>query len=258
MKADDREPSKKKTTTAAMPLSSDSTELDCLALANLEADELTRPEYFFGIAHFYRGEVDRANTWRMRIDTTSNWAVAAAAAFSGFGLAHPEIPHVIVLFGNLVVFALLWIETRRFRVFDVFRARVRKTVENFFGPVLNRKLDSPIMEWGVYMHQDLLNPQFRNTLWEVMGMRLRRNYLFLFVGLLVCWLIKVFVLVDPTTEALSAYERVAALRVPPWLILATLGSFYAFLGVLLFTTRANRRHYTADWGTGKTVKWYDV
>src|SRR5438067_2585402 len=30
------------------------------------------------MAHFYRGEIQRSNTWRNRLDTTTNWAVLTA------------------------------------------------------------------------------------------------------------------------------------------------------------------------------------
>jgi uncharacterized membrane protein len=227
---------------------------------SFEGIPLTRPEYFFAVSHFYRGEVDRANTWRFRIDSTTNWAVASAAAFSGFALSHPEVPHVVVLFGNLVVFALLWIETRRFRVFDVFRARVRNTEENFFAPILTRELHSPSTEWGENMADDLLHPEFRDSFWEVMGLRLRRNYMFLFTALLCCWLVKVFVMPPPQRlpAAAGELERVAVLGLPAWLVLVTLGLFYGLLVGLLLVTHKKRRYVTKDWGTGAVVKWYDV
>lgn len=230
------------------------------ARPKFETDPLSRPEYFFAVSHFYRGEVDRPNAWRVRIDATTNWAVASAAAFSGFALSHPEVPHLVALFGNLVVFALLWIETRRFRVFDVFRARARKTEENFFGPILARDLNSPELRWGCEMSNDLLRPEFPNTFWEVMGLRLRRNYMFLFLVLLASWLVKVFVL-DPPAGIVPTgsdwYDRVGMFGTPPWLVVSTLVAFYGFLFVLLLRTHAKRRYMSHHWGTGANVKWYD-
>src|SRR5437588_10372767 len=35
----------------------------------------TPQEFNTAMAHFYRGEITRANTWRNRLDTTTNWAV---------------------------------------------------------------------------------------------------------------------------------------------------------------------------------------
>ena len=36
---------------------------------------LTRAEFATAMAHFYRGEIARANVWRQRLDATFNWAV---------------------------------------------------------------------------------------------------------------------------------------------------------------------------------------
>jgi uncharacterized membrane protein len=36
-------------------------------------------EFNTAMIHFYRGEVQRSNTWRNRLDTTTNWAVITAA-----------------------------------------------------------------------------------------------------------------------------------------------------------------------------------
>ena len=37
-------------------------------------------EFNTAMIHFYRGEIQRSNTWRNRLDTTTNWAVLTAGA----------------------------------------------------------------------------------------------------------------------------------------------------------------------------------
>ena len=37
-------------------------------------------EFTTAMVHLYRGEIQRSNTWRMRLDNTTNWAVIAAGA----------------------------------------------------------------------------------------------------------------------------------------------------------------------------------
>ena len=51
---------------------------------DLESDPLTRPEYISAIVHLYRGELHRANAWRMRLDNTTNWAVLTTAGLLTF------------------------------------------------------------------------------------------------------------------------------------------------------------------------------
>jgi uncharacterized membrane protein len=41
-------------------------------------------EFNTAMVHFYRGEVSRSNTWRARLDGTSNWAVVTIAALLTF------------------------------------------------------------------------------------------------------------------------------------------------------------------------------
>ena len=41
-------------------------------------------EFNTAMIHFYRGEVQRSNTWRNRLDTTTNWAVLTAGATLSF------------------------------------------------------------------------------------------------------------------------------------------------------------------------------
>jgi uncharacterized membrane protein len=62
-----------------------------------------KPSDFTGaMLRLYRGEVDRSNTWRMRLDNTSNWAMAVTGAavvltFSGFGVHHSVVSLMTLL-----------------------------------------------------------------------------------------------------------------------------------------------------------------
>ncbi|MDQ3753521.1 MAG: DUF2270 domain-containing protein, partial [Acidobacteriota bacterium] len=44
----------------------------------LAGRKLSPSEFNAAMIHFYRGEVQRSNTWRNRLDTTTNWAVLTA------------------------------------------------------------------------------------------------------------------------------------------------------------------------------------
>jgi uncharacterized membrane protein len=64
--------------------------------------------------------------WRDRIDRTTNWAITVMAAMLSLSLSTPTAHHGVLLFAMLVVWLLLMIEARRYRFFDVYRARVRR------------------------------------------------------------------------------------------------------------------------------------
>jgi uncharacterized membrane protein len=160
------------------------------AAPSYEAAPLARTEYITAAVHFYRGELDRATQWRLRLDTTTNWAIFSVMGLITFSLGEPSHSHVGILAGMVLVFTFLGIEARRFRFFDVWRARVRMLEENFFGPIFRRELKSPVERWGFLVAEDLLHPRFKITYHQALRARLLRNYGVLFTLLLVSWLLK--------------------------------------------------------------------
>ncbi len=149
---------------------------------------LTRPEYIAAMVHLYRGEMHRALTWRQRLDTTTNWAIVTSGGIVSFLFTNSDPGvHVVAILGMLLVFFLLCYEARRFRFFDVWRARVRKLEENFYVPLLRRDLTSPIENWGFVVAEDLLTPRFKISFLTAMRARLIRNYIPVFLVLFGAW-----------------------------------------------------------------------
>src|SRR4029079_13427857 len=77
------------------------------------------------LVHYYRGEISRMISWRDRLDRTTNWAIGALAAMLSFSLSSQQAHHSVLLFAMLLIQGLLVIEARRYRFYDVYRARVR-------------------------------------------------------------------------------------------------------------------------------------
>ncbi|HKQ62407.1 MAG TPA: DUF2270 domain-containing protein [Candidatus Polarisedimenticolaceae bacterium] len=152
---------------------------------------LTRQEYINVMVHFYRGEIHRSTSWRQRLDNTTNWAVLTTAGMISFALGSPQNPHIVLLLSNLIILVYLVIEARRFRYFEVFRARVRMLEENFLIPVVTRHLESPMISWREMMAMDLDLPKYKTTVLEAFGFRLRRNFFYVFLIILGAWLVKV-------------------------------------------------------------------
>ena len=65
--------------------------------------------------------------WRDRIDRTTNWAITVVAAMLSISLSTPSAHHGVLLFAMVLVLLLLVIEARRYRFFDVYRERVRRS-----------------------------------------------------------------------------------------------------------------------------------
>ena len=77
------------------------------------------------LVHLYRGELQRMVTYRVRLDTTTNWAIGTAAGLISFALGHDGAPHFVLVLGLLMGLVFVWIEARRFQVFEMIRLRVR-------------------------------------------------------------------------------------------------------------------------------------
>ncbi len=152
---------------------------------------LTRIEYITAMVHFYRGELARADAWRARLDPTTNWAVVTTGGMLSFAFSDPVHSHASLLLANLLVVIFLCFEARRYRYFDVWRSRVRMLEENFFIPIVRRNLVSPREDWREFVAEDLDNPTFKKTFLQAVGLRLRYNYVWIFVVILFSWLVKV-------------------------------------------------------------------
>jgi len=82
-------------------------------------------EFNTAMIHFYRGEVQRSNTWRNRLDTTTNWAVLTAGATLSFVFSSPTNPHFVIPINSILVAIFLLMEARRYRYYEIWSSRVR-------------------------------------------------------------------------------------------------------------------------------------
>ena len=68
------------------------------------ARKLSASEFNTAMVHFYRGEVQRSNTWRSRLDNTTYWAVITAGATLSFAEARSRLEGegkpVLLVFGT--------------------------------------------------------------------------------------------------------------------------------------------------------------
>lgn len=178
------------------------------------------PVYVNAMSHFYRGELGRIMVWRQRLDVTTSWAITLSSAVFGFAFANREVPHIIFFFNIAVVVMLLWIEARRYRFYDAFRARVRMLEAHFLVPIVAQNTAMLQGEWQKLVCSDLLLPSFKITRFEAIGRRLRRNYAFIFVIILVAWITKIFLHAQPRITSWSTFYDAlhVGTSIPSWLV----------------------------------------
>ncbi|MBV7392801.1 DUF2270 domain-containing protein [Mameliella sediminis] len=131
------------------------------------------------VAHLYRGEVYRSTIWRTRLDTTTNWAVVTLGVALSISFASPDSsPLPLVLVGVLILLFLM-LEARRYRYFNVWRARCRWMEQHFYAPMLDDG-DLHLEEcWQKTLAKDYMRPTYHVTLMTAIGRRIRSNYLWI-------------------------------------------------------------------------------
>src|ERR1700687_4340254 len=149
-------------------------------------------EFNTAMAHFYRGEVQRSNTWRTRLDTTTYWAVLTAGATLSFTFSSPLSPHFVIPINSILVTVFLVMEARRYRYYEIWASRVRVIETGYLAPMLAPDSVPRDQEWASHLASDLLTPHFTISVWEAIGRRLRRNYLWIFLLLALSWNLKVY------------------------------------------------------------------
>ena len=175
--------------------------------------QLRPSEFTTAMVHFYRGEVQRSNTWRTRLDNTTNWAVLTAGAAITFALADPNHHYGVIILNTLLVTLFLWIEARRYRYYELWSYRVRLVETDFFAAMLVPPF-APHAEWAEGLAESLLNPEFPISMWEAFGRRFRRNYMWIFVTLAIAWALKSILHPTAVTSWTEFVQRSALGPVP--------------------------------------------
>jgi uncharacterized membrane protein len=186
-------------------------------------------EFNTAMVHYYRAEIQRANTWRNRLDTTTNWAILTASAALTFVLSDSTRHHAVILFTLGLLGVFLFIEARRYRYYELWSYRTRLMETEFFAAMLVPPF-APSPTWAESLANSLQHPRFTISMWEALGRRLRRNYLTIFFGMLFVWVFKN--LSQPTTVA-TLEEFIARANIGPLageLVLILLAIF--FIGIL--------------------------
>jgi uncharacterized membrane protein len=128
------------------------------------------------IAHLYRGEVYRSTVWRTRLDNTTNWAVAGLGIALSVSFSNKEASALPLLLIGALIFVFLIFEARRYRYFNVWRARARWMETYFFAPMLLQEAPVSTFKWQEVLASDYCEPQYHISLARAIGRRLRRNY----------------------------------------------------------------------------------
>ena len=198
--------------------------------------KLSPSEFNTAMAHFYRGEIQRSNTWRNRLDTTTNWAVLSAGAMLSFAFSSPNTPHFVIPVDSILVAVFLIMEARRYRYYEIWSSRVRVMETGYLARMLAPESVPADKEWASHLASDLLTPHFTISVWEAIGRRLRRNYIWLFALLALSWNLKVYLYPDPAHTFDEFLARAQVGLVSGWVVFTVGFVFNATLLVFALST----------------------
>lgn len=182
-----------------------------------------RDEFLSLMGHAYRGELSRTTSWRTRIDRTTNWAVVLTASLLTWAFSTDSRPHYVLLVGMVMVTVFLGIEARRYRVYDVWRSRVRLLEENVFANALDPE-GVEQSNWRELLSDDLRDPTVKTPVVEATGRRLRRIYFPLVSVLVGAWVVRIAVFAR-SPDSVVATASIGG--IPGAVVLAVVAIYYA-------------------------------
>jgi uncharacterized membrane protein len=204
------------------------------------------PAELGAIAHLYRGEVYRSTIWRTRLDTTTNWSVITlGVALSITFSTRAASPVPLVLVGFLILFFLL-LESRRYRYFNVWRARARWMEKHLYAPMLDDG-DLHLEEgWQHTLARDYREPRYHIGLLRAVGRRLRNNYIWILMIQTIAYFGKIIIHPTPVAGIEELLQRAAVGPIPGEVMLAG-GLLYngACIAIALTTLHLDRKKHRA-------------
>jgi uncharacterized membrane protein len=198
--------------------------------------------------HYYRAEIQRSNTWRTRLDATTNWAVVTVAAAISFSLSSPNNHFGVIIIDIFLVALFLWIEARRYRYYELWSYRARLIEVNFFAALLvppARQSNA----WAEDLAASLREPKFSIGMLEAIGRRLRRNYLWIFFVLDAAWALKSYIHPAPSLDLTEFINR-SSIGDIPGIVVVILGLLFNAGLIFLAVYTLRLRNANGEVGEG--------
>ncbi len=204
------------------------------------------------LAHLYRGEVYRSTIWRTRLDATTNWSVVTLGLALSISYADPNASAVPLLLVGWLIGVFLVFEARRYRYFNVWRARCRWIETNFYAPLLLSSHKPDPGEWQDILARDYLTPQYHISFLRALGRRIRRNYGYIFAFQAFAYLGKIAIHPQPLERFGDIIARAAIGHIPGVVIFGAGALFHGvWIALAIWSRRLDRaKHAAKDGVTG--------
>lgn len=194
------------------------------------------------LAHLYRAEVYRSTTWRTRLDHTTNWAVVTTGLALSLTYSNVDASPLPLILVGLLVVVFLFFEARRYRFFNVWRARCRLMETAVFGPLLRGEGVRMDGQWNTLLAHDLERPAFHISYVRAVGRRLRKTYAYILAVQALAYFGKLAIHPDAVHSFGQFLERAAIGPLPGWLVVSCGVVFHgAWVAVAIGTLQIEKR-----------------
>ncbi|HEV2606725.1 MAG TPA: DUF2270 domain-containing protein [Xanthomonadaceae bacterium] len=169
------------------------------------------------MAHLYRAEIYRSTIWRTRLDNTTNWSIVTMGIALSSTFSSPQASPLPLLLVGLLIAVFLGMEARRYRYFNVWRARTRWMEKNFYAPMIRgeQRDDS----WQKILAHDYTVPRYHISLVRAAGRRLRGNYVWILTIQVIAYYGKIAIHPTPATTLAQFVERASVGPIPGRIVL---------------------------------------
>jgi uncharacterized membrane protein len=194
------------------------------------------------LSHLYRGEIYRSTMWRTRLDSTTNWAVLTTGIALSATFSSPEASPLPLILVGLIVVTFLMIEARRYRYFNVWRARARLLETDFYAPLLEGQGFVRDNEWTTLLAKDLRYPRYHIRYSRAVGRRLQRTYAWIFLIQAIAYCGKIAIHPSAVHSVAQVLERAAIGPLPGQAVVLMGVLFHAsWIAFALWTRRIEQR-----------------
>ncbi len=201
------------------------------------------PAVLGALAHLYRGEVYRSTHWRTRLDNTTNWAVVTTGIALSATYANVNAsPLPMILVGFLVSFFLAF-EARRYRYYNLFRARARLLETDLYAPMLSGRKINLDDRWSGLLADDYATPHYHISFIRAAGRRLRNNYSWILAIQAIAYYGKLAIHPVPLASFSDFVERAAVGPIPGGLVITAGVLFHSSWVIFAFVTLKLDQNY---------------
>lgn len=203
------------------------------------------------MTHHFPRNTKHTHAWRAGLDATANCAVIVTAVSLIISFSQPSMHHGLIVLNALFVSLFVVIEAARYCDYQWWNCRLRLLETDVFAEMLVPPFH-PLSKWRESLIDNVLHFNPPISLWEAIGLRLRRHYLWLLLITVIAWFTKYWLFPTRAVSFTQFVRRAAIGPIPGSIVIGfSLAVFGALLLIVIFTSgitkvRGDTRIYTSD------------